>query len=130
MSAQARKAGGTNVDTVGLDALLIEMSRESQNLAEHCGKIQCSISAMLDVVDHPDLGAEIRVLQDIDRIQQTLADIAAILVVTGEHANGALVLKDEIGSAIRLESLRRRLGLCEHLPGDAPAPDACDTTWL
>jgi hypothetical protein len=130
MSAQANKPADAATDAIGLDALLVEISRESSNLSEQCGRIQWSISAMLDIVDHPDLGAEIHVLQDIDRIQQTLADIAAILVVTGEHADGAPILKDEIGAAIRLESLRQRLGLSVHLRGDTPAPEASDITWL
>jgi len=128
MSAKASMAGGA--DTVELNTLLAEISRESIGLSEQCGMIQWSISAMLEIVDHPDLGAEIHMLQDIDRIQQTLADIAAILLATGDHANGAPILRDAIGAAVRLESLRQRLGLSEHLSGDTAAADISDITWL
>ena len=130
MSAQANAPGGAATEAVGLDTLLVEISRESSNLAEQCGQIQWPISAILDIVDHPDLGAEIHMLQDIDRIQQTLADIAAILLLTGDNTNGASILRDAIGAAVRLESLRQRLGLSEHLSGDTAAADISDITWL
>ncbi|MCB1356340.1 MAG: hypothetical protein KDK53_07565 [Maritimibacter sp.] len=132
MSAQIQPGEGTGTERelVGLDAVLIELSKESSRLAEQCGSIQWSISAMLDLVDHPDLGAEIHMLQDVDRIQQTLADIADILMVAGGHTRGAPVRKAEIGAAIRLESLRQRLGLSEALAEDPRAEAASDVTWL
>ena len=117
-------------ETIGLDALLSEMSRESLRLSEHCGTIQWSISAILDVVDHPDLGAEIHMLQDVDRIQQTLADIAEILAVACGQTRGAPVRKGDINAAIRLESLRQRLGLSDAITEAPEAGTSSEITWL
>lgn len=117
-------------DTVGLDALLAEMSRESLRLSEQCGTIQWSISAILDLVDHPDLGAEIHMLQDVDRIQQTLADIAEILAVACVQTRGAPVRKGDLNAAIRLESLRQRLGLSDAIKEAPEAGANSDITWL
>lgn len=69
-------------------------------------------------------------MQDIDRIQQTLSDIAAILAVTGNRANGPPISKDEIGATIRLESLLLRLGLSKNPPSDSLSKEDSDITWL
>ena len=130
MSVLLDSAGGEPDDVVRLADFLLEISRESIRLAEQCGTIQWSISAMLEIVDHPDLGAEIHMLQDIDRIQQTLSDIAAILAVTGAHADSGPILKTEIGSAVRLDSLRQRLGLSEDLASGGYASGEPDITWF
>jgi len=114
---------------VALDPILREMSLETQRLAEQCGRLQWSISAILDTVDHPDLGAETHMLQDIDRIQQTLHDLAAVLHLAGNHVTGAPLRKEDVDTVIRLESLRQRLGLSKN-PADTAACDPSDITWL
>ena len=130
MQSQADTARSARDVYVGLNEILFEIAHESARLAEQCGAIQWSISAMLDIVDHPDLGAESHMLQDVDRIQQTLADISAILKVMGLQADMVPVRKDAIGAAIRLESLRHRLGLSAAGPADLVADDPSDVTWL
>ncbi len=116
-------------ESIGLGRLLADISEETARLAEQCGQLQWSISALLDTLDHPDLGAEIHMLQDVDRIQQTLQDLAAILAMARTGTAGARLIRNDIGSAIRLESLRQRLGLSNASPSD-PGPDASDVTWL
>lgn len=130
MSFHPQPADDTADDMIGLDAILSEISKESLRLSEQCGTIQWSISAILDRVDHPDLGAEIHMLQDVDRIQQTLADIATILGVACDRARGAPVRKGDISAAIRLESLRQRLGLSDEITGMHDAEATSDITWL
>lgn len=130
MTTRAETVSGAPVTTVGLGEILVELSRESHRLAEQCGSIQRSLSAILDIVHHPDLGAEIQVLQNIDRIQQTLSDVSAILAIAGGYANGAQIHKDEIGAAVRLDRLRLSLGLSEDSPEDDLQPKGCDITWF
>ena len=116
-------------DRVALSAILGEVALEIDRLAEQCRTIQWSISTMLERVNHPDLRAEIHMLQDVDRIQQTLADAAAILAVVCANADEGSIRKADIFAAIRLESLRQRLGFSDPLPGDTP-PETADVTWL
>ncbi len=115
--------------TVCLDALLSALAAEIALLAEHCGTLQGSISALLGTVNHPDLGAEIHMLQDVDRFQQTLVDLAAILSAV-RTPSAAAVSKDQVGAVIRLESLRQRLGLSDDLPGEPGPSTGSDVTWL
>lgn len=117
-------------DRIALDEVLGEISKEAGRLAEQCGVIQWSISAMLDLVDHPDLGAEIHMLQDIDRIQQTLVDIASILAATRTRMPGQTVDRDGVLASVRLESLRQRLGLSPGPAAERPAEDPSEITWL
>lgn len=130
MPAGAKTPASAQAPTIGLEEVLFEISRESRRLADQCGAIQWSISAILETIHHPDLGAEIHILQDIDRIQQTLSDMAALLQTIGDQACGPPIGKDRIGSVIRLESLRCRLGLSDRHAGDPPPPGASDVTWL
>jgi hypothetical protein len=112
--------------------LLASLVREIDEIAVGCTALQWSISSLLDKVDHPDLAEEIHMLQDIDRMQQTLVDIAAVLgVVSGPVATVRLP-QGEIDAVIKLESLRQRLW-------DAPAASEqhdehgnpmTDITWL
>lgn len=130
MTIRAEIVSGTPATTVGLGELLLEISRESHRLAEQCGSIQRSLSSILDIAHHVGLGAEIQMLQDIDRIQQTLSDVSALLGIASGHANGAQIHKDEIGAAVRLDRLRLRLGLSEDSPGNDLQPKASDITWF
>lgn len=130
MSGQIPFNGPEKTSTVGLDAILRELSSETVRLAEQCGVIQWSISTILETAHHPDLGAEIHMLQDVDRIQQTLSDIARIILVATDSAAGTSVDRAVISEVIRLESLRRRLGLSDSQPGEAPPSDPSEITWL
>lgn len=120
-------ADGTLVD---LGTIMDDVSFELATLSEKCTLLQWSLSSLLDQVHHPDLGAEIHMLQDVDRIQQTLNDIASILAVTRSAANGIPCHRDQIGKAIRLESLRQRLGLSRAPTDPDLTPDDTGITWF
>lgn len=116
--------------TVDLGAILNDLSLELASLSEKCTLLQWSISSLLDQVDHPDLGAEIHMLQDVDRIQQTLTDISSILATARSAADGISCDRDDIGKSIRLESLRQRLGLSFDPSDPESALDDSEITWL
>ncbi len=127
---QALKKQQIPVGMLDLAEILIRLVGEVDTSAETCAKLQWSISTILEKVHHPDLGAEIHMLQDIDRLQQTLFDIASILRVAAEASPSHPLDEREVNESIRLESLRRRLGLSETLPGVEPAEDENDITWF
>lgn len=107
MSAQSAPSNaGPNADLLDL---LVRMVREIDQIATGCTALQWSISSLLDKVDHPDLAEEIHMLQDIDRMQQTLVDIAAILGVVAVPVGTVRLPQAEIDAVIKLESLRERL---------------------
>jgi hypothetical protein len=118
-------------DTLDFGDVLEDLVREISHAACSCTALQWSISTLLEKVDHPDLAAEIRMLQDVDRLQQTLDDIAAILAIGTGAGRGLSLSRRDVGEAIRLESLRRRM----RLGTVAVAPDEEDTesddiTWF
>ena len=121
-------------DTLDLGKTLADLGRELHHAAESCAVLQWSISTLLEKVHHPDLAAEIHMLQDIDRLQQTLADLSSLLAVSAGAANGSRVSSFDIGGAIRLESLRSRLGLAnDAAAADGSGPDGGGRegiTWL
>lgn len=117
-------------DAVSLADLLADMSGELANMGERCSVLQWSISSLLDRVDHPDLGAEIHMLQDVDRIHQTLNDLSAILAAARPGAEGVAIGRAGIDRAIRLESLRTRLGLSGDRGDTSHDPDETGVAWL
>lgn len=121
---------GVVTDVLPLSDLMADVSGELAGLAERCSLLQWTISSLLDRLDHPDLGAEIHMLQDVDRIQQTLADLASVLAAARADAGHITCRQDALCRVIRLESLRTRLGLSGEKPDKAHEPDETDVTWL
>jgi hypothetical protein len=122
-------------DEVDLSETLARVATELDNTAAACTALQWSISTLLDKVHHPDLAEEIHMLQDIDRMQQTLVDIAAVVRVAANVPDRIALSRTAVHSAIRLESLRGRIGLAvisDNLNMDAPEPlcGETDVTWL
>lgn len=117
-------------DSVALDALLRAISLESGQMAEQCNILQWTISALLETVNHPDLGAEIHMLQDIDRIQQTLEDVAALLAAASGLSAPSPVAKHMLAPAVRLESLRQRLGLSDGPSLETRTSEPDDVTFF
>ena len=114
-----------------LGRTLFQVSAEITEAAGHCTALQASISTLLDKLDHPDLGAEIHMLQEVDRLQQTLADIAGLLDVAARAGDGRHIPRDAAGRALRLESLRRRFGWSGGDDGSDPVGnDPFDVDWL
>lgn len=122
----------TSGPTLKLSDLLGRMETELESAALKCTDLQVSISALLEKLHHPDLGEEIHMLQEIDRMQQTLVDIASVLRVASKTPQPTPISELAVGAAIRLESFRARIGL-----GQATLPNPPDTedgetevTWL
>ncbi len=127
---QALQKQEISVGMLDLAEILMRLVGEVDTSAETCAKLQWSISTILEKVHHPDLGAEIHMLQDIDRLQQTLFDIASILRVAAEASPSHPLDEKEVNESIQLESLRRRLGLAEILPGVETTEEENDITWF
>lgn len=125
-------------DTTGavfLAPLLARLAEELRHTVTRCTELQWTISALLDRVEHPDLGEEIHMLQDIDRMQQVLADIAALVSVASAASQCTTVPLERVGSAIRLESFRNRIGLDNALNAPTVEDLSADeetgrVTWL
>ncbi len=66
--------------------LLGRSSEELANSVRACTELQWVISRLLEKSEHPDLVTEMHVLQDIDRLQQTLADLACLLETAAGEA--------------------------------------------
>lgn len=75
-----------DAETISYGEILARLSDELEKQTLALGVLEWSISALLDKVNHPDLGEEIHVLQDIDRLQQTFGDIAAVIRVVSEQS--------------------------------------------
>jgi hypothetical protein len=89
--------------------LLAAVSNELANAAQDCGGIQVLISSLLDKTDHPDLVAEFHMIQDLDRVNQTLADLALLVQSVAQSlAQGEFHL-EAIAHDVKLSSLRSRL---------------------
>lgn len=118
--------------TLELASLLAHLVCELNDTATRCTALQWSIASLLDKVHHPDLAEEIHMLQDIDRLQQTLLDIAAVLQVASEIPDEIALSRDAVAMAIKLESFRGRIGLGSPLDADASCSfgDESGITWL
>lgn len=121
-------------ENLDLAILLVGLVGELEDAATRCTALQWSISTLLEKVHHPDLAEEIHMLQDIDRMQQTLADIAGVLRVASEMPDTVTLPRDSVGAAIRMESFRARMGLTQgkELPGteSTARSDDTDISWL
>jgi hypothetical protein len=117
---------------INLGTMLLRLVAELEAAARSCTTLQWSISSLLDKVDHPDLAEEIHMLQDLDRMQQVLVDIAAILDVASGSVQDLDTAEARIGTVIKLESLRCRLFSVRPptaLSGPEPLDDA-EITWF
>lgn len=124
----------TDPDNEDLDLryLMTRLAAEVHLGATHLTALQWAISTLLEKVHHPDLAEEIHMLQDIDRLQQTLADVASVIDVAATLHAPVAVPRNPVCAAIRLESLRARLELAPPLdqPLAKPSMDDADITWL
>ncbi|HGG06034.1 MAG TPA: hypothetical protein ENK28_11295 [Aliiroseovarius sp.] len=113
--------------------LLVRVSEEMSGLAQSCTEIQWVISTLLETAHHPDLASELHMLQDIDRMQQTLTDLATIVETLAIPVQGSQIRVTEVYNSMRLDSVKEKL-LGTQLPDDAlqqvQAKDEADITWL
>ncbi|HHB81563.1 MAG TPA: hypothetical protein ENK83_07470 [Aliiroseovarius sp.] len=121
-----------NDEDLDLRLLMTRLAVELQDGAKQLTALQWSISTLLEKVHHPDLAEEIHMLQDIDRIQQNLADVASVIDTAATQPSPVMVARAPICAAIHLESLRARLHLAAPAghPGANNDPDDAEITWL
>jgi hypothetical protein len=115
-----------------LGHLLGRSSVELANSVRACTELQWVISRLLEKSDHPDLVTEMHVLQDIDRLQQTLADLACLLETSASALPEQVFDASSALQAMRLPSLRDRMFDLVATPatqGDT-TDSSNDITWL
>ena len=112
--------------------LLGRSSEELANSVRACTELQWVISRLLEKSDHPDLVTEMHVLQDIDRLQQTLADLACLLETAACENPDQRFDASSALQAMRLPSLRERMfGPDPSAPTQNEGRDTSnDITWL
>ena len=114
--------------------ILEKTAHELQNTSQRCTALQWSMSALLENAHHPDIATELHLLQDIDRIQQELKDISALLLSIAPTTSTITPIVEHLAGSIKLDSLRARLlpatsgeAPCTDMPSD---PNDVDITWF
>ena len=119
-----------------MDLVLGAVASELEHSARSCAEIQWVISGLLERAHHPDLAQELHVLQDIDRIQQTLEDLSRLLSATASPVKGVRAKHASLSRHVKLDSLRTRLfrslAAAKADQGQDPqdGDDEDDITWL
>ncbi len=115
-----------------LGGLLGSCSTELANSARSCTELQWVITRLLERSKHPDLAAEMHVLQDIDRLQQTLADLACLFEAVATLRPEVEIDTDTVLNTMRLPSLRNRLCDRDSAGGDKDTAmtQGNDISWL
>lgn len=99
--------------------LLLALSRELDALGVSAASLQTTLGGILDGPSAAGPAGEgFWHMQEIDRMQQTLEDLAMILQRTAQHDGPSLDI-DDLLSATRLGALRERLSGSDRQ--DAPA---------
>ncbi|MGH1369160.1 MAG: hypothetical protein ACRBCL_11135 [Maritimibacter sp.] len=88
-----------------LDRAADEISAAAKILSE----LQWTISTLLEKLHHPDLAAEVQMLQDIDRLHQTYVDLAAMIKVSAQHTQHLTIQDDDLKKVMKLDSLKQRV---------------------
>ncbi len=124
MRPNAASSSEESTDHIG--KLLFKSAEELSSLAHLSKEIQWAISSLLERAHHPDMSAELHVLQDIDRLQQTLRDLSRLIdaVSVGDPNMTEETLKKEL----TLDSLKTRL-FSDAPPSNAKIPPN-DITWF
>ncbi len=93
-----------------LGETLMNLSCELTQVVQSCDGLQAAVSGLLEQIGDADNGADVQALQNLDRMQQTLEDIAALLCIAAETGRGLHLDPSACARAVRLASLRERLG--------------------
>jgi len=130
MSADRTLKSGKMPDkeTLSIGQTMLRISSELSDTARTCTEMQWLVSALLEQAHHPDLPAELHMLQDIDKVQQVLEDLAALLLIAAKPAHALYIEKTDIEAHVKLVSLRARiLGTANNEKDEDQKPDV---TWL
>ena len=119
-------------ETCRIDDVLSAISGELVESAKRCTEIQWVISDLLERAHHPNLSEEMHVLQDIDRIQQTLEDIARVLEAAMQPTEGISYSQEKLINNLKLDSLRARIFQNTNDGETEPSAvnESSDSTWL
>ena len=109
--------------TCEIGLVLGVIASELEISAKRCAEIQWVISELLGRAQHSDIPKELLVLQDIDRIQQTLEDVSRLLEASTHPLKGVVTTQESLSKHVKLDSLRTRLfppsaGTDNHLASD------------
>ena len=128
---QTKRKIDTDTAECLISDLLHNMATELNLLAASCAQVQWVISSLLERAQHPDMPAELHMLQDIDRIQQTLEDIAALLMTTSAQTVYPVLEKEKLSASLKLDSLRAKLFPRDHPDsGQQDSSAKSDVMWL
>lgn len=109
------------------EGLTRSIGRELESLAALSAEVQLALS-LCHFAEHTDVSA-IRGLQGIDRITQSLEDLARLMqVLAGELPKGRRLAAAPLLANLRLRELRQRLSTEER--AQAPAATPGDILWL
>lgn len=106
---QFNQKGTKDYTPMTLSRLLGSSSVELAGSVRACTELQWVISRLLEKSEHPDLVTEMHILQDIDRLQQTLADLACLLEFVAAQGLDIEIDSWAAMGAMRLPSLRQRI---------------------
>ncbi len=85
------------------------IANELTELSMCCSEIQETLSRVLDLVHHPEVEREFHILQDIDRIQQTLTDLSGLMIALAPHLSDTICDREQFIDQVKLQSLAKKL---------------------
>ncbi|MAM60492.1 MAG: hypothetical protein CMH11_03280 [Maritimibacter sp.] len=101
--------GEDSVCELGSCGVLAIVASELERASDVCQMLQHLIAALLEKSSHPDLIAEFHMLQELDRLQQTVSDLANVASFLSNTQPDNPLNSNDLASKIILRSLRDRL---------------------
>ncbi len=119
-------------ETIPLGEILLKTADVLSDNARICTEMQWLISSLLERAHHPDLPAELHMLQDIDRLHQNLVDVASLIAAISHPVKGLDLEAAELSDSLKLDSLRARLFGQSREPVSQNSADGenAGITWL
>lgn len=110
-----------------LSDAMSRLSNELDRAAKDCATLQHLTSSLLEKLHHPDLAAEFLMLQDLDRLHQTLEDLRGLSRVLANVQPDPWIDRMTLENSLHLHSLRSRM-----FPdiGGTSQDDVDETTWF
>ncbi len=99
--------------------LLLTLAEELDDLGASAMSLQATLGGLLERADATDGGHDVWHLQEIDRLQQTLEDLSAILR-RAANEDGTRVNVEDLAAVARLGALRERIRGRSAPVGDEP----------
>lgn len=130
MNSLTHKDSGNSL--IQVSEIMCKVGQELTDSARVCLELQWLISSMLERAHPADLPDELHLLQDIDRLHQTLSDLASLVSATEASTNDVLVPVHDLSMNLKLDSLHQRLfGFVRNAPHNSSnVEEEVDITWL